>query len=39
MHDDNEWKIKCALAGMFILLFYTILQTVKTVVESIVKNP
>jgi len=39
MHDDNEWKIKCALVGMFILLFYTVFQVAKIVAESIVKNP
>lgn len=39
MHDDDEWKKKCAFVGVWILLFYTVLQAVKIAVETIVKNP
>lgn len=38
MHDDDEWKVKSALIGMFILLFYTVFQAVKTVLEVLEKN-
>lgn len=39
MDDDEEWKKKCALIGMFILLFYTVFQAIKTVLEVLEKNP